>query len=177
MFRILALIRLLAPIHSLTLIVAGPIRSLALIVAGLALFIFPTVALADTTQVDAISNELMCQCGCTMVVTSCECSTAAQMREVIQTQLGEGKTKTDILQYFVGQYGEAVLSAPTKEGFNLTAWITPFVGILAGLGLVYLILRAWLHHRRQVVQEVLPRFQADLNVYNDRIERELELYS
>ncbi|MBI4319623.1 MAG: cytochrome c-type biogenesis protein CcmH [Chloroflexi bacterium] len=150
-------------------------RILALIPL-LALFIFPPVALADTTQVDAISGELMCQCGCTMVVVNCDCSTAGQMRQVIQTQLDEGKTKAEILQYFVGQYGETVLSAPTKEGFNLTAWITPFVGILAGLALVHVILRAWLHRQRRLVQQVLPKFQADLNVYNDRIERELELF-
>lgn len=152
------------------------LRILAL-VPLLALLLFPPSALADTTQVDAISNELMCQCGCTMVVINCECSTAAQMRQVIQTQLAAGKTKADILQYFVGQYGETVLAAPTKEGFNLTAWITPFVGILAGLGLVYVILRAWLNQRRRVITDVLPKFQADLEVYDDRIERELELFS
>ncbi len=139
------------------------------------MLLLPGTALADT-QVDAISGELMCQCGCTMLVVNCDCTTADQMRQVIQTKLGEGQSKGEILQYFVGQYGETVLAAPTKEGFNLTAWITPFVGIVAGLGLVYLILRAWMRHRRRVIEDVLPKFQVDLKAYGDRIERELESF-
>jgi len=133
-------------------------------------------ALADSTTVDSISGELMCQCGCTMIVSTCDCGTASQMRGVIQAKLDEGQGRDGILQYFVGQYGEKVLAAPTKQGFNLTAWITPFVALVAGLGILYLIVRTWVLKRRQVADEVLPAYQSDLTAYDDRIERELEQF-
>ena len=37
-----------------------------------------------------------------------------------------------ILASFVTRYGEKVLSAPTASGFNLAAWVTPFLVILIG---------------------------------------------
>ena len=43
-----------------------------------------------------------------------------------------GKSKPEVLQAMVAQYGERILAAPTKEGFNLTAWIIPFVMLVAG---------------------------------------------
>jgi cytochrome c-type biogenesis protein CcmH/NrfF len=36
-----------------------------------------------------------------------------------------------------------VLPAPTKTGFDRVAWITPYVALLLGLGLVGFIVRAW----------------------------------
>jgi len=54
------------------------------------------------------------------------------MLTLIEQKLAKGESATGIVQFFVAQYGEQVLSAPTKKGFNLTAWITPFVAILAG---------------------------------------------
>lgn len=43
-----------------------------------------------------------------------------------------GKTKDEILAYFSGKYGEKILSSPSTSGFNLVAWVLPFV--LLGLG-------------------------------------------
>jgi cytochrome c-type biogenesis protein CcmH len=45
-----------------------------------------------------------------------------------------------IIQQQVEKHGETVLSAPTKKGFNLTAWVVPFGALLVGgLGLRRLI--------------------------------------
>ena len=56
-------------------------------------------ALADGI-VDEIGANLMCQCGCTMVLSSCDCGTAEQMRGEIRSMIDQGKTKDDILNYY-----------------------------------------------------------------------------
>ena len=57
--------------------------------------------------------------------------------------LNEGKGQEEILASFVSSYGEKVLSAPTKTGFNLAAWITPFVAIFAGAVLICMMSMRW----------------------------------
>lgn len=98
------------------------------------------MAAPDTKPIEA---QLICQCGCTMTVVTCDCATAGQFRTEIAKMLEEGKTAKEILQFYVDKYGEAVLAAPTKSGFNLTAWITPFAAVLAGGALLYFLLRRW----------------------------------
>jgi cytochrome c-type biogenesis protein CcmH len=46
--------------------------------------------------------------------------------------LESGLTVDQIIKMQVDEYGETVLSAPSKFGFNLTAWLTPFVALVAG---------------------------------------------
>jgi cytochrome c-type biogenesis protein CcmH len=52
--------------------------------------------------------------------------------------IANGMTRPQIIAWFRTTYGEKVLSAPTTEGFNLLAWITPFAVLLAGgVGIVF----------------------------------------
>lgn len=91
----------------------------------------------------AIESQLICQCGCTMVVEVCDCGTAENMRKDILSKMNSGMSDKQILADYMTQYGEKVLAYPEKKGFNWAAWITPFVAIVAGAALLYFILRNW----------------------------------
>lgn len=58
------------------------------------------------------------------------------MRAEIRERLEKGDTVDLIVDSFVGRYGKKVLSAPTTEGFDLSAWIMPFVMLCIGLVVV-----------------------------------------
>lgn len=108
-----------------SLFVAGPLR-------------------AATPTSGEIKANLMCLCDCSMTVDACEgamaCESAAGLATEINSEIEEGRTKDEILQVFVSKYGETILAAPTKSGFNLTAWILPFAALLAaGVGVVALL--------------------------------------
>jgi len=143
--------------------------------------LMPAYAMAADPKVDDIAKELMCQCGCTMVVATCDCGTAEQMRNEIAAKLGEGQTKDQILAYYVGLYGEKVLAAPTKQGFNLTAWVTPFIAIAAAAGVVVLILGAWVARGRLMQRETEEELEEEVpeevvDQYQERLRRELAEY-
>ncbi len=55
----------------------------------------------------------------------------------------EGKDKGAILAYFSDKYGEKILSSPTTSGFNVLAWVTPFVLVGAGGLVVTITLMRW----------------------------------
>ena len=57
--------------------------------------------------------------------------------------LAAGESPEAIKAYFVERYGEWILLAPKREGFNLLVWVLPFLGMGGGvLGLVA-VLRHW----------------------------------
>ncbi|HEC97278.1 MAG TPA: cytochrome c-type biogenesis protein CcmH [Nitrospirae bacterium] len=94
----------------------------------------------STTEVE---SNLICDCGCGQLLGTCECERAEEMRTKISGMIDKGKTKEEILNSFVSQYGERILSAPPKKGFNLIAYILPFVGLLAGLIVAVIFVRKW----------------------------------
>ncbi len=102
------------------------------------------------TQED-IANELVCQCGCGLVLENCNhtnCGVAIPMRELINEKIAAGETKEQIIRYFVDKYGEVVLAAPPKEGFNLTVWVLPFASIIVGAGILVFLILLWVRQRR-----------------------------
>lgn len=122
----------------------------------------------------SITKELVCQCGCLSVLDSCahaECSSRDEMTQTVAQKVAAGESREQIIQYFVNLYGEQVLSAPTKQGFNLTAWITPFAAIIFGGGIIYVALKAWLQ-RGQTSPVTTAAPEAD-DEYRRRLEKEL----
>lgn len=143
-----------------------------LIILGIVLFM-PLESFGTT--VDDISKEIMCQCGCSMVLSSCQCGTADSMRSVIKSKIESGWQRPQIINYFVKQYGEKVLSAPTKKGFNLTAWITPFVALLLGGGIICAVIILWNRRGEEAEQKEKKELSSDktLDKYQNRFEEEL----
>jgi cytochrome c-type biogenesis protein CcmH len=82
-----------------------------------------------------------------MLVSACEgtmeCTAADRIKAQVLEKLNRGQSKEEIIGYFVNRFGEKILSAPTKRGFNLTAWILPFFAIVSGGGVLYLTLKRW----------------------------------
>jgi cytochrome c-type biogenesis protein CcmH len=106
------------------------------------------VAFGASTRptVKSLGDALICQCGCNQTVNECnhlECPSRAEMRAMAAKEIAEGKDETTILQDFVLRYGVKVLASPPTRGINITVWILPGIGLLAGLGLVVFIVRRW----------------------------------
>jgi cytochrome c-type biogenesis protein CcmH len=106
---------------------------------------FSNAALGAITTKE-VEESLTCQCGCGLTVHSCnhlQCGSAIPMKQEVATMVSGGLTRDEILLRFRDKYGEKILSSPTTEGFNLTAWVLPFVMIAAGGGAVVFTVRRW----------------------------------
>ena len=107
--------------------------------------VFGAPAVFAATQMQDLENALMCKCDdkCGKVLINCTCDTSKKTRKSLMAQLDSGLTVDQIIQTYVDKYGETVLSAPSKTGFNLTAWITPFVALVAGGFGVRKVIQSW----------------------------------
>ncbi|MEE8363395.1 MAG: cytochrome c-type biogenesis protein [Dehalococcoidia bacterium] len=99
---------------------------------------------------------------------------AQDMKRIIREKLSAGETEGEILDYFVARYGDEVLAAPPKSGFNLIAWVAPPIGIALGLVAVVLILRQ-MRRPGAHVPAGGPAPGADLAPYLDAVDRDLAL--
>jgi len=91
-----------------------------------------------------------------------------EMEIEIAGMVNTGKTKTEILDYYKGKFGERVLAIPVAEGFNYFAWIAPiFIGLL-GLTIILIYIKT--------TKETPPIVETtdDSIAYSDQIERELK---
>jgi cytochrome c-type biogenesis protein CcmH len=105
-----------------------------------------------------LENALMCKCDdkCGKVLVNCTCSTSDKTRAKFSKMLDSGLTVDQIIKYQVDEYGETVLSAPTKFGFNLTAWVMPFIALVAGGMGVRKVIYSWVGKKEEAFTENAP---------------------
>jgi cytochrome c-type biogenesis protein CcmH len=136
----------------------------------------PSTVFGLTTQ--EAEEELTCQCGCGLTVHSCnhlQCGFAVPAKNTIAELVSQGKSKEEITTFFVSSYGEKVLSAPTTQGFNLAAWITPFAAIVIGGVVIGVISLRWTRRRSQM-EEPQQAPPTSTDQYRERLKKELESF-
>jgi cytochrome c-type biogenesis protein CcmH len=111
------------------------------LLAATALLLAPAAFANDRhPTLNELENEVMCPV-CNTTLAQSNSDAAKSIERVIQDKIAAGWTKSQIKDFLVQQYGESILAAPPKHGFNLLAWVLP----LAGIGVAALILgvAAW----------------------------------
>ena len=106
-------------------------------------------------QRDALEHQIRCQCGCTLDVYTCRttdfsCQVSPAMHRDVMALVAGGYSANEIIDAFVGTYGERVLMAPKKEGFNWAGYIVPFAALGAGAAAVVVVLRGMQRRTLQV---------------------------
>lgn len=122
-------------------------RTFVSILLALAL-LAPGVALASEERptLAELESEVMCPI-CKTTLELSNSPAADQIRREIQRGIDAGRTESEIKAALVAQFGEEVLAAPPREGFNLVAWILPLAGGLAAAVALALGARQWLATR------------------------------
>lgn len=122
------------------------------------------------TNLADIEDEVMCPiCGTTLELS--ESPQAERQRELIRGLIDDGQSKEQIKDALVAEYGADVLAVPDSDGFDLTAWVVPALGIALGIGGVGLAL-ARLARRRdgpegpEIESADAARLERDMSSYD-----------
>ncbi len=153
-----------------------------LLVLGLviALYPYPAAEAASPgakTTFSEVAGALMSPVCPGKLLHDCPSSEGSQLRELVRRKIFAGESKEQIVRYFVEVYGRDVLPKPPAEGFYLTAWLLPFGGLLAGFGVVFVLVRSWTRRPEDDEQgeekaEISPKAASDDPLEN-RLQREL----
>lgn len=101
-------------------------------------------------QVLEISKDLRCAVCQNQPVSESNADLAKDMRKIIREQLQAGKSREQIVEYFVTRYGDYVLMKPPAERAGLLLWLAP------PLVLALLAMGGWLFMRRRTHQPAAP---------------------
>jgi cytochrome c-type biogenesis protein CcmH len=123
-------------------------------------------------QVNAIAKRLNCPVCENVPLDVCETQACVQWRDLIRQKLAAGEKPEQIINYFQATYGDRVLQEPPRGGFTVLVWILPFVGLVAGVAILVVVLRRMTAQPAPVQLETAPSDSAD--EYRERLERELE---
>ncbi|MEX2102824.1 MAG: cytochrome c-type biogenesis protein CcmH [Gaiellaceae bacterium] len=89
-----------------------------------------------------LEDEVVCPVCTPETLEQSNSAVADRMRAFIRQRIAAGDTKSEIKEKLVAQFGEQVLAAPPKSGFNVLAWALPLTGgLLAGVAVGALALR------------------------------------
>ena len=88
-----------------------------------------------------IESRLQCTCGCTLDIYTCRttdftCGVSPELHRQVVGMVEGGMTAQEVLDAFVAEHGEAVLTAPKREGFNLLAYFLPGAAVVTVGGLL-----------------------------------------
>ncbi len=157
-------------------------KALPVLALALLLLLLPSRAWAaedwqnKPIPLDVESGVICVLDGCNMVLSSCDDAAAQKMRGIIREKMyKDGMNKQQVYAYLSSVYGESVLAAPPKKGFDWVAWITPFVAAVGGAVLVYLGLEKWVIPGRAKEGEENGPAPID-SVYAEKLDEELKRY-
>ena len=153
---------------------SGPSPVLAVAVAAVLLAVCASTASSaePRTTLPDVEDEVMCvQCKTPLNLSTA--AVAERERAFIRREIAKGRTKAQIKDSLVEQFGPRVLAVPEDKGFGLAAWIVPIVAALLALAGVAVAARRW---RGSEPAPGLPA-EPEIDAADAwRLERELSVY-
>jgi cytochrome c-type biogenesis protein CcmH/NrfF len=117
------------------------------VLVSLSALLLPTVAAADApsslrTTLNEIEEEVMCPV-CGTLLGLAESPQATREKAFVEKLVKEGKTKDEIKDALVAQYGNAVLAEPNGGGFSISAYVVPIVAFIVAAILLAAAVWKW----------------------------------
>jgi len=78
------------------------------------LFIFLISGIDHVLADDEMTSELICPCECAMILSTCECTTAIQVKKEITLMKDHGFSEKQIFSTLQAEYGKDIISHPKK---------------------------------------------------------------
>jgi cytochrome c-type biogenesis protein CcmH len=155
-----------------------PVLAIAAIVLILAIAI-PSVAAQSpgefsVKEAQNIDRMLMCPVCPSQTIDQAHVEVSSQMQVLVREMLADGKSRGEILDFFVARYGPDILAFPPKSGANLLAWILPIAGVAAALVAVYFVIRSMTARgggQRPV--SIGPNLDRSLDPYLEMVDQQL----
>ncbi len=99
-------------------------------------------AATPQTTVNAIEGEVMCPV-CGTLLELAESPQAKREKVFIAKLVAEGRTKQQVKDTLVAQYGPQVLALPKATGFDLSAYLVPVVALLVAVTALAFSVARW----------------------------------
>jgi cytochrome c-type biogenesis protein CcmF len=120
----------------------------SLLAAPASVFAQTTGTLIERSQLERdLANEVMCTCGCRLPAGTCgmmNCEGKASQLAKVHTLVSEGKSRDEVLDAFVRDFGgQYILARPKDEGYHRLLWMLPYTLAAVSAAGVWMLARRW----------------------------------
>lgn len=115
--------------------------SLMQMTIGLWLALAATDPQALEREARQLETKLMAPCCWAQQVSLHQSPAADEIKRTIRRLLAEGKTSQQVLDFYVAEYGDRILSEPPARGFSRLIYVAPWVFLVGSVGLVVVVIR------------------------------------
>jgi cytochrome c-type biogenesis protein CcmH len=144
----------------------------------------PTTAADNDAAIQAIEKRLKCSCGCGLDIYTCRttdftCTYSPALHKEVVKLAQQGNSDQQIIDAFIAEYGEAVLMAPPRRGFNLAGYFVPSLAVIVAAVFLVRVLRRWTREAATVpattesprIADVPDASPAELKRLQDELDR------
>jgi cytochrome c-type biogenesis protein CcmH len=103
-----------------------------------------------------VSSQLRCPVCQGLSLQDSPSELSQQMRDVVRQQLAAGRTPAEVRAYFVGRYGEWILTRPEPHGFNWVVYALPLLVLAGGAWMLAFAVRKWTAPSHPLADAPLP---------------------
>ena len=115
---------------------------LAAVLIAVLLLVAAAPAAAQRASLTDIEDEVMCVV-CNVPLNVAESPQADRERALIRSLIAQGKSKQQIKDALIAEYGQAVLATPHGGGVDWAAWAIPAALIAAVLAALAIVVPRW----------------------------------
>jgi cytochrome c-type biogenesis protein CcmH len=90
-----------------------------------------------------IEDQLIAPCCWSQPVSQHDSEIAEQIRNEVSSMVAAGKSREEILDFYVARYGERILVTPRARGFNVLVYVLPWAALPLGAWILFLLLKKW----------------------------------
>jgi cytochrome c-type biogenesis protein CcmH len=88
-----------------------------------------------------LENMLIAPCCWSQPISQHYSEVSEKMRKEVREMVAAGKSRDEILDSYVSEYGERILATPRPRGFNALAYVLPWAALILGGWLLFVLLR------------------------------------
>jgi cytochrome c-type biogenesis protein CcmH len=92
-------------------------------------------------EAKVIEGLLIAPCCWSQQVSVHQSPASDEIKQTIRRLLADGKTRQQILDVYVAEYGDRILAEPPARGFSTLIYLLPWVFLAGSVGLVVLVIR------------------------------------
>lgn len=128
--------------------------------SALILSVFLISAIGPALADEGMNSDIICPCECAMVISTCDCATAIQVKKEITQMKNNGFSEKQIFSALQAEYGTAILAHPEK---SISSSL-----MIAGVSLIILFVFLGYIFSKKTKIDIMP----DIKKYEQQFEEE-----
>src|SRR4030065_234277 len=106
-----------------------------------------TLSSASALTVNEVVKDLACPCECPLILEDCNMTCGLEWKNQVGEMINKGMTKQQIMDYFIGKYGNEARITPMQKihgkvyqytrSFDTADWILLWAGLIVWIFLMF----------------------------------------